>query len=289
MRPTLSFCFFSLAMILVPGCPASMTAVADGGGTDAPPAIDGGPPDAPAIEAGVDAAMPPIDAPGVDGCVPDCAGRVCGDDGCGGSCGDCLTGATCTAAGACDCPMATCDTDVCGVSSCGRSCGACAAGEGCFMGACMSAATCPGTPCTDRAGRSICEGQAGLGRCTTDAALDAVCVCSGSGGELACDACIAAAVPPAIGTACTDASECPAGVPCGFTGLCGEPCDPTAACTSGVCFIPGDVSGACLEECACDIADTCPAGTRCIDVPGGTTSACVDVSRATGATCSLGG
>ena len=30
-----------------------------------------------------DGAVPP------DGCVPACEGRACGDDGCGGSCGDC--------------------------------------------------------------------------------------------------------------------------------------------------------------------------------------------------------
>lgn len=35
-----------------------------------------------------------------DVCVPSCAGRACGDDGCGGSCGACAGGATC-ASGAC--------------------------------------------------------------------------------------------------------------------------------------------------------------------------------------------
>lgn len=32
-------------------------------------------------------------------CVPDCAGRVCGDDGCGGSCGSCEPFQECVAAG----------------------------------------------------------------------------------------------------------------------------------------------------------------------------------------------
>jgi len=38
-------------------------------------------------------------------CRTDCEGKVCGDDGCGGSCGDCDNGLACVA-GACDCPIA---------------------------------------------------------------------------------------------------------------------------------------------------------------------------------------
>ncbi len=40
-------------------------------------------------------------------CTPDCAGKECGDDGCGGHCGSCLTaGGTCTPAGLCQAPGA---------------------------------------------------------------------------------------------------------------------------------------------------------------------------------------
>jgi hypothetical protein len=35
------------------------------------------------------------------GCTPNCAGRTCGDDGCGGVCGTCTSGATCNATGQC--------------------------------------------------------------------------------------------------------------------------------------------------------------------------------------------
>ncbi len=34
-------------------------------------------------------------------CVQDCAGKTCGDDGCGGACGTCTTGMTCDAMGRC--------------------------------------------------------------------------------------------------------------------------------------------------------------------------------------------
>ena len=36
-------------------------------------------------------------------CNPDCAGKDCGSDGCGGSCGQCAGGQQCSANGACDC------------------------------------------------------------------------------------------------------------------------------------------------------------------------------------------
>jgi hypothetical protein len=47
-------------------------------------------------------------------CTPACAGNVCGDDGCGGSCGSCGTGQLC-AAGACVTGQGTCAAgdDVC--------------------------------------------------------------------------------------------------------------------------------------------------------------------------------
>ena len=46
---------------------------------------------------------PSVDHACVDGtcCLPGCAGKACGDDGCGGSCGDCATGKTCTPEGSC--------------------------------------------------------------------------------------------------------------------------------------------------------------------------------------------
>ena len=46
------------------------------------------------------------------GCVPDCAGKACGEDGCGGDCGPCESGLTCDAAGACV-PVGGGDGDTC--------------------------------------------------------------------------------------------------------------------------------------------------------------------------------
>lgn len=55
---------------------------------------------------------------------PLCAGRSCGDDGCGGSCGTCAEGLTCTA-GACVACTPSCEGKSCGDDGCGGSCGAC--------------------------------------------------------------------------------------------------------------------------------------------------------------------
>ncbi|TNF29909.1 MAG: hypothetical protein EP329_14660 [Deltaproteobacteria bacterium] len=74
-------------------------------------------------------------------CPADCTGRVCGDNGCGGSCGDCAADEVCTLAGACtDCqPM--CDGVSCGDDGCGGSCGTCDAPLTCDDGQCAAVVT----------------------------------------------------------------------------------------------------------------------------------------------------
>ena len=55
-------------------------------------------------------------------CVPDCTGRECGDDGCGGTCGECPAGRECGADGRCFCAE-NCVGRTCGDDSCGGTCG----------------------------------------------------------------------------------------------------------------------------------------------------------------------
>jgi len=82
------------------------------------------------------------------GCVPDCTGKKCGDNGCGGSCGSC-TGAveTCTN-GICvpencipETLAETCGSSVCGtkINNCGeeKNCGSCEGTDICKDGICM--------------------------------------------------------------------------------------------------------------------------------------------------------
>ncbi len=78
---------------------------------------------------GDDLTTSPEDVSDPDVCVPKCAGKQCGDDGCGGICGHCLTmeGAvkddlcladnTCTPCG--------CGEQECGIDLCGSPCGTC--------------------------------------------------------------------------------------------------------------------------------------------------------------------
>lgn len=75
-------------------------------------------------------------------CVPNCQGRACGDNGCGGSCGACPTGQSCNATFACvgnpGC-VPNCANRNCGDNGCGGSCGSCSAGTTCTAGVCRSA------------------------------------------------------------------------------------------------------------------------------------------------------
>ncbi|HEY3356771.1 MAG TPA: hypothetical protein VGQ83_26205 [Polyangia bacterium] len=75
-------------------------------------------------------------------CTPDCAGKVCGDNGCGGSCGACDGGQTCDATGQCTGCTPSCTGRVCGGNGCGGSCGACDGGQTCdATGQCTGGST----------------------------------------------------------------------------------------------------------------------------------------------------
>jgi len=66
-------------------------------------------------------------------CAPQCAGKDCGPDGCGGTCGECYSDPSsgcpmqCTAAGKCDKACADCQALgwACGSNCCGGVCGSC--------------------------------------------------------------------------------------------------------------------------------------------------------------------
>jgi hypothetical protein len=76
---------------------------------------------------------------GIYECSPDCDGIVCGDDGCGGSCGECSNEDVCTN-GACIC-IPKCAGRECGSSGCpGGNCGVCINNHGttsCLTGICQ--------------------------------------------------------------------------------------------------------------------------------------------------------
>jgi len=86
-------------------------------------------------------------APPLGNCVPACGSRICGADGCGGTCGACAPDARCES-GIClavsSC-VPSCAGKVCGDDGCGSSCGACASGATCVQGSCHAAQG-PGCP-----------------------------------------------------------------------------------------------------------------------------------------------
>ena len=99
---------------------------------------------------------PPV-APAVDaGCVPNCVARLCGDDGCGGSCGNCQVGDVCDPTFQCSTP--NCKGKSCGPDGAGGSCGDCASGLECDpSGKCVSCIPhCQGMECGEDGCGGVC-------------------------------------------------------------------------------------------------------------------------------------
>ncbi len=88
------------------------------------------------------------DAPRPDAatCDPDCGDRICGDDGCGGTCGTCDDGAVCSIDGACVDVAATCGDGMCAdgedCATCPADCGQCCGNGACEPSQGESCATC---------------------------------------------------------------------------------------------------------------------------------------------------
>ncbi|MBN1774043.1 MAG: hypothetical protein JXB32_22480 [Deltaproteobacteria bacterium] len=177
-------------------------------------------------------------------CLPICTGRVCGTDGCGGSCGACPTGSD-TA-----CRRNTCRTDgTCAMTNVadGTACNDgrfCTATDACTAGACTGT----GSPC--RAGPCLDSCNETTNRCIYDPAGT---VCRAAAG--ACD----------IAETCSGtASACPADAFRPATRVCraatGD-CDLAENCTGTVAACPSDsyspIGTPCGTDLACDGAGAC--------------------------------
>jgi hypothetical protein len=140
-------------------------------------------------------------------CQPNCAGKACGDDGCGGSCGQCSAPATCKL-GKCCTPA--CAGFECGDNGCGGTCGSCAADKECKEHLCV-------TPC-----KTTCDGKE----------------CGPDGCEGVCGECLSGKVCSVEGK-CVESTckkDC-TGRTCGSDGCggtCGE-CEAGDACDAGKC------------------------------------------------------
>gem|GEM_PF-3558485 len=139
----------------------------------------------------------------VDVCSPDCTGRECGSDGCGGDCGDdCPEGRTCSDAGLCACDFEECgeaccnQNEVCadkacclpdctgrecGDDSCGGACGECTEGNTCDTeGKCQPDETDGDSDAEDSEVETESDTASGDGDSNTDE--------SGSGSDGGCNA-----------------------------------------------------------------------------------------------------
>ncbi len=182
-------------------------------------------------------------------CIPSCSGRVCGDDGCGGSCGTCAEGESCDASyGQCRASSCTpdCTGAVCGDDGCGESCGTCSAGQACTAErACVCQPSCTNRDCgSDGCGgtcgscpsRLFCQSTVTGSTCTptcTPSCTGKVCGDDGCGGS--CGACDTGQMCDLTGE-CVCAPQC-SGKQCGDDGCggtCGT-CSGSATCVSNQC------------------------------------------------------
>ena len=147
--------FVLLALLVFVGCGSGK----GGGADDEPDAVDvaqkreDASPDAPS-ESGD--AKP--DSFEVTQCIPDCQGRTCGNDGCGGSCGHCDDPQGICLEYSCVC-IPDCGARLCGEDGCGGTCGACLDSEECCYGECKTYDYCDCVcNCYSCEGTAVCFG-----------------------------------------------------------------------------------------------------------------------------------
>jgi hypothetical protein len=182
----------------------------------------------------------------VPNCTPNCAGKQCGDDGCGGMCGSCQVNYACVA-GICQANcQPQCAGKQCGPDGCNGTCGSCGFGEICNNGMCESACEpdCVGKQC----GSNNCGGM--CGSCGFDQA------CNGEGH------CIPLCEKQCQGKECGDDScggscgDCPVNSECNDA-LCSVPCLPDCLnreCGNNGC---GGQCGSCAADFVCTIHGVC--------------------------------
>lgn len=101
------------------------------------------------------------------GCVTQCKGKNCGDDGCGGVCGQCMPGKEVCIKSVCQKPICTpsCEGKECGSDGCDGMCPSCADGFWCSSYKCLP------VPCTPQCYQKMCgpdECGGSCGQCNND-------------------------------------------------------------------------------------------------------------------------
>ncbi len=225
-----------------------------------------------------DEGQPTPDA-GPPPCKPQCDGKACGPNGCGGVCGLCDADAECIG-GACELPCApACTGKVCGPDGCGSTCGGCGPGALCSGGACVDICV---PECGDKAcGDNGCGGVCGV--CDGSQSCNAgVCVGSGSCKEvidcvLACPSDYVSCFNECISKASQDAAGQAKQLVSCLTEACGA--TPSSACfaqqavtTCGKAFT--ECVGGCTPSCEGAVCGPDGCGGTCGECSG--SAACVD-------------
>ncbi len=217
-------------------------------------------------------------------CVPDCSGRQCGENGCGGTCGQCKQGEVCLYSGKCCVP--DCQGRECGDDGCGGLCGAkthknagkCEVGARCMDGKCVADCNsqCDGIQCGGFGG-APCGGS--CGRCpAAQLCFDGKCYSEYGGiGVAGCCLHDAVAMNWAGGTMAGGGTlyrkDCEYDEYCGFmpesewcyTDVAGcsyigqYQCVPQAWPYRSAPYSPGSLSTPPPRDCAA----TCPSGPQC--------------------------
>ncbi|MDP1827398.1 MAG: hypothetical protein Q8L48_29280 [Archangium sp.] len=190
-------------------------------------------------------------------CVPQCNGKQCGPDGCGGTCGTCSSTQLCTGAGQCQC-VPQCSGKVCGTDGCGGSCGTCLAGTACDgTGQCA--------PCTPQCSGRTCGSDSCGGSCGS-CTLPQTCNASGS--------CVTVPCNPVNQTGCGANLRCRWS---GSANVCvsigpgqrGDFCTPDD-CGAGLTCAGSGGFEVCREYC--NTSSDCAFGGQCVYTLGGTTT-----------------
>lgn len=222
-----------------------------------------------------DSVVPTDTKPTDESCVPQCQGRECGDDGCGGSCGTCPAAAPQCKEGICSVVCTpSCDGKECGDDGCGGVCGKCPA----------AAPYCKSNMCAVECEADCVDRQCGDDGCGTPCGLcpqgwsceEGICACQPLCANKECgnDSC---------GGLC---GECPADAPFCVSGKCAEDCTPhcegmecgddgcggdcgtcsgeNTQCIDGFCIcIPECAEGSCGPDGCGGQCPSCPCGQTC--------------------------
>jgi hypothetical protein len=246
-------------------------------------------------------------------CVPNCAGRTCGPDGCGNAdgCGTCPAGQPCSDEGRCGCNAQTCPDGCCDLNglcvpgntlqNCGtggEACEPCSNAEICQNGQCVTCS--PNCTCM---GQNFCAEPADNTTCfVADAGEGPECVCLVSrAGQPFCSG-----TQDASGFACTTDVDCqgfapgsvcvdaaPSGSLCqSGNNFCAAPCctpqNCPGCCSGGTC-LPGTTREACgidgglCVDCS-EGGDVCQNG-QCVCTGESCPSGCCDAGPGNSGVC----